>query len=385
MLPGRLETGESICTPCAGIRTLLTCDRCGMERERFRAGQCIVCVLEAELTEFLKPNDPPDLRLKRLVTVLTTVNRPESIYTWLHSNGGIAADLLRRLGAREVALLHEAFDALPRTAAVEHLRAILTHNRMLPAQEDRQRAVFEQWLQERLHKLQATPDIHSPIERFAKWHHLRRLKSESSPKKNVDYAVRSAKQEITEAGKFLSWLYETHGKSSASIGQIHIDEYLSEGTSTRRDIRNFARYLNREHTTTGVDVPVRLAQTTPMLTQGQRMEHIKTLMEESNVNDSTRVAGLIFLLFGVPICRICMMTIDQLDVRPTGMTIMLGKNPAPVPDVLIPLFLAHLQARGSAGTVNTGTDWLFPGTRAGRPRSPQSLLQQLGTRHGIDI
>lgn len=161
MLPGRLTTGEDICTSCAGIQTALTCEKCGMERERFRSGRCIVCVIEAELTDLLRPNDPPDLRLKRLVTVLTSVDRPESIYTWLHSNGGVSADLLRRLGAREIALSHEAFDALPKTAAVEHLRAILTHNRMLPAQDDRQLAMFEQWLQERLHVLQVTPDIHS--------------------------------------------------------------------------------------------------------------------------------------------------------------------------------------------------------------------------------
>ncbi|MEH6781958.1 MAG: hypothetical protein V7618_10395 [Rhodoglobus sp.] len=385
MLPGRLTTGEDICTSCAGIQTALTCEKCGMERERFRSGRCIVCVIEAELTDLLRPNDPPDLRLKRLVTVLTSVDRPESIYTWLHSNGGVSADLLRRLGAREIALSHEAFDALPKTAAVEHLRAILTHNRMLPAQDDRQLAMFEQWLQERLHVLQVTPDIHSPIERFAKWHHLRRLKAEFSATKNMNYAVRSAKQEITEAGKFLSWLLATHGKTSASIGQVHIDEYLSEGPSTRKHIRNFVRFLSRERTTNSVDVPVRLAQTTPMPTQRQRMNHIKTLMEAVNLNESTRVAGLIFLLFGIPIGRLCMMTVDQVDVRPTGITILLGKNPAPVPEVLIPLFLAHLHARDSAGTVNTGSIWLFPGARAGRPKSPNTLLLQLRDGIGIDI
>jgi hypothetical protein len=385
MLPGRLDSGDDICAPCAGIRTLLTCQKCGRERERFRGGHCIVCVIEADLEELLKPNDPPDLRLKRLVTILTTVERPESIYTWLHANGGLSAELLRRLGTQEISLSHEAFDALPRNAAVEHLRAILTHNRMLPAQEDRELAKFEQWLEERLHQLEARPEIHSPIERFAKWHHLRRLKAESSTTKNMNYAVRSAKQEITEAGKFLAWLLDTHGKTSASIGQVHIDQYISEGTSTRKHIRNFVRYLRRERTVSGIDVPVRLAKTTPMLTQRQRMDHIRTLMEAANLNESTRVAGLIFLLYGVPIGRLCMMMVDQLDVRPTGITIMLGENPAPVPEAIIPLILAHLDTRDSNGTVNTGTNWLFPGVRAGRPRSPNTLLTQLRDGIGINI
>jgi len=304
MLPGRLNTGEDICAPCAGIKTLLTCDKCGLERERFRDGHCIVCVLNTELTALLKPNDPPDLRLKRLIKILTTVERPESIYTWLRTNGGASAELLRNVGNREIALSHEAFDALPRTHAVEHLRAILTHNQMLPMQEDRQLAIFEQWLDERLQQFETIPQVHSPMERFGKWHHLRRLKAASSETKQMNYAMRNAKQEITEAGKFLCWLLDEHGKIAVSMRQVHIDQYLDEGPSTRKHIRNFIRYLGREQTVVAVDVPVRLAQTTPMLTQNQRLEHIRTLMEAVNISESIRVAGLLFLLFGIPIGRL---------------------------------------------------------------------------------
>jgi hypothetical protein len=135
----------------------------------------------------------------------------------------------------------------------------------------------------------------------------------------------------------------------------------------------------------GVDVPVRLAQTTPMLTQTQRLEHIRTLMEAVHVSESIRVAGLVFLLYVIPIGRLSIMTLDLIDVSPTGITIKLGKNPAPVPDALIPLFLAHLESRDRTGTVNTGTNWLFPGVRAGEPRSPNILLLQLRDKMGIDI
>jgi len=81
-----------------------------------------------------------------------------------------------------------------------------------------------------------------------------------------------------------------------------------------------------------------------------------------------------------------MMTLDQVDVRPhIGITLKMGRNPAPLPDELIPLFLAHLENRQHGGTVNTGTNWLFPGIRAGRPRSPVTLLFQLRDKVGIDI
>lgn len=384
MLPGRSQTGQDICRTCAGITTELNCLECGREAERFRDKRCITCVVRGDLTVLLKPNDPPDLRVKRLIQILTEVERPESIYTWLHSHGGRSADLLRGIGNREIDLTHAAFDALPKTPSVEHLRAILTHNRILPAQQDRQLAMFEQWLEERLQQLEAAPEVRSPIERFATWHHLRRLKAESSETKNMNYAVRNAKQEITEAGKFLRWLLDEHGKTAATFHQVHIDEYLTEGTSTRKHIRNFVRYLGREKTVTGVDVPVRLAQRTPMLTQKQRLEHIKTLMEAANVSDSIRVAGLLFLLFGIPIGRLSMLTLDQVDVKPTGITLKLGKYPAPIPDPFIPLFLAHLKSRAGQQTINAGTNWLFPGGRAGRPRSANTHILRLRSM-GIDV
>ena len=44
-----------------------------------------------------------------------------------------------------------------------------------------------------------------------------------------------------------------------------------------------------------------------------------------------------------------------------------------------------LNARDSVGTVNTGTKWFFPGARAGRPKSPNTLLLQLRDGIGIDI
>ncbi len=383
MLPGRLPDGQDICRDCAGITTNLNCTTCGREAERFRNGSCITCVLTSDLTAILKPNDPPDLRLHRLIKVLTDVDRPQSVYTWLFK-GTTTKEMLRRIGERELQLTHETFDALPRSHAVEHLRAILTHHHMLPPQEDRQLAVFEQWLDERLEQLKATPEVHSPIERFSRWHHLRRLKGESSRTKNMNYATRSAKQEITEAGKFLLWLKGEHGKTAASFNQAHVDEYLAEGPSTRRHIRNFVRYLKEERTIEGVDVPIRYARTTPMITQRQRLEHITTLMQAVEISDSTRVAGLLFLLYGIPIGRLCMLTTSAVEVKPTGTTITLGKTPAPIPEPIIPLLLAHLNSCEGQQTVNTGTDWLFPGLRAGRPRSPNTLLLQL-RNIGINI
>jgi hypothetical protein len=296
LVPGRSADGSKICVDCAGITTNLRCDRCGREAERYSHGLCARCVVTDDLVTLLRPNNPPDMRLKRLIKVLAAAERPESIYTWLRTRDGTSAQLLRRIGDREIALSHEAFDVLPKTPAVEHLRAILVHNRILPAQDDRQLAIFEQWLTERLKLLSVSPEIQQPIERFARWHHLKRLRAESSTSKNMNYAVRSAKQEITETGKFLAWLADAHGATLSTLKQQHLDEYLSEGPSTRFHIRNFFQWLKRAEPQRNFHVAYRVAIDRPMITQQDRLDYIKRIIEADNVSLSPRIAGLLFLL-----------------------------------------------------------------------------------------
>lgn len=374
MLPGRSPAGENICRDCAGITTALVCDRCGSEAERFRNGMCARCVVREDLESLLKPNSPPDLRLKRLIGVLSEAGRPESVYTWM--NKPAPKRLLTMIGEREVALTHEAFDVYDHSPiAAAHLREILVHHRMLPERRSLPFALFESWLEQRLSELTEWPEIHRPIERFARWHHLKHLRLKlDAGALNMDTATRSAKQEITEAGKFLRWLLEEHGTVADGLQQAHVDEYLAEGTSTRKHLRNFVRRLRpgrpRRRTVTA---PHRAAKSMPLLTQSQRIELVRNCLDFEQVTLSTRVAALIFLLWAHPLVKIAALTCDQLEMPPRGMTITLGANPAAVPALVAPLFWEHVSSRGNQQTTNTGTDWLFPGFRAGQHIHHQTL------------
>lgn len=367
MLPGRSPAGEHICRDCAGITTLLVCDRCSHEAERFRKGVCARCVVREDLESRLNPNSPADVRLKRLVAILADSARPESVYTWMNLKA--PKHLLELIGRRELDLTHEAFDAYsPSPAAAGHLREILVHHGMLPNRASLPFALFEQWLAGRLTELEEWPDIHGPIERFARWHHMKNLRRKlDAGAANMNTATLSAKQEITEAGKFLRWLLEEHGVVADGIQQAHIDQYIAEGTSTRKHIRNFVHWLQpgrpRRRTVT---VPYRTAKSIPMLTQSQRLELVRNCLEFQQVALSTRVAGLISLLWAHPLVKIVALTTDRLERLPEGMTIKLGDNPAAVPELVAPLFWEQLSNRGNQQTANTGTDWLFPGFRAGQ-------------------
>lgn len=383
MLPGRTTEHQEICKDCAGITTNLTCAVCGEEAERYRGGTCIRCVLKSDLTGLLRPLDPPDSRLYRLVRVLCEVDRPESIYTWMR--GQAAHSLLARIGNRELALTPEAFDALPKSRAVEHLRAILSHHGMMLDPVDRDLARFDQWIADKLDKLESvSPNVRSPIERFARWHHQARLRGEVENSSNMNYATRSAKQEITEASKFLTWLWCDHGLAYAEANQAHVDEYLAEGPSTRRHLRNFVRYQTKNTAAVGLNVPRRYAETTPLLPQSVRVQYIKTLLEAEDANTAARLAGLLFLLYAIPIGYLSAMTLDQIDLGPLGPTILLGTDPSPIPDELVPLVWEQMQGNEARQTTNTDTPWLFPGMRAGKHITPDRLMESIRSI-GIEI
>lgn len=384
LLPGRDSKGQAICRDCAGItRPVMTCDECGTEAERFRGGRCIRCVLQADLVALLKPHDPADLRLKKLIAVLVESRRPESIYTWMR--GTKAHQLLTAIGARQLELTHDAFDALPRSTALEHLRDILVHNRLMEVPEDRTLRRFQLWLDTRLDELADHPEIASTIEQFARWHHLKRLRAlATDPAKSLEIPTRNAKQEITEAGKFLLWLHHEHQLLPGEMTQWHIDAYLDTGTSTRKTIRNFIAWFR-----TGrggkrkLHVPPRYAQTIPTLNQSQRLALIRNAIEMEQVALSTRIAALVHLLWATPLVRICNLKLDAIHLHPTGMTIALGATPAEIPEPLAPLFWAYVSNPSNQQTTNTGTDWLFPGYRAGQAINPLTLAQRMLTL-GID-
>lgn len=268
MLPGQDPEHRPICRDCAGITTNLTCTRCGHEAERFRAGLCIRCTLRDDLTAVLKPRD--DLRLRRLIDVLINTGRPESTYTYLR--GARARALFQAIGDRRLPLTHEGFDALPHSTAAEHLRAMLVHHRMMPSRGNETLVRFEQWITARVTSL--PPDGTSQwIERFATWHHLKRVRAKAAdPEVNLETVTHAAKQEITEAGKFLLWLRDQHGATAETLQQLHIDEYLAAGPSTRKSIRTFVRWFDHQHSerTLELDVPFRRAHSIPMITHRPR-------------------------------------------------------------------------------------------------------------------
>jgi hypothetical protein len=206
----------------------------------------------------------------------------------------------------------------------------------------------------------------------------------SEPGKNLSAATRSAEQEITEAGKFVTWLHEEHQIEFPGCRQAHIEDYLSSGPSTRQLIRTFIVWHLKAGTVSSLAVPHRYSERKPLITQPRRLDLINHCINATRVAKSSRVAGLILLLYAQPIIKIVGLKTTDLIARPDGLYLKLGTTPALIPEQISGLFWDYLRDRPNQQTGNKNSAWLFPSTIAGQHMHVDTLKGKLRTL-GIDL
>ncbi|QQQ64414.1 hypothetical protein [Paenarthrobacter ureafaciens] len=386
MLPGRSasHSDNPVCADCAGITQDYHCSGCGTETEHYRQNTCARCSLRSDLAGLLHVDESQgtETTAAKLLGALTGAQRPESILTWLRKSG--VRELLERVAIGEIPLSHEALDREPRSLRVEHLRSLLIHHKLLPIR-DHYLALFERWLSGKLDDIDDI-EVRRTIESFARWHHLRRIRTLSTDGKPTRGPVHSAKQEITETIKFLVWLKVTHGRTVASCLQADVDAWLADGPTTRHAIRTFFVWAVKNRTCTNITIGFRQAKTVPLLTQAQRLTMLKACLTDNIDTLSYRVAATLLLLYAQPVVKIAAMKSTDVVLTPDGPRLSLGEeHPAPVPEPFASLLITHLAARPNMRTgSSSGSLWLFPGYRAGQHIHPNTLMMRL-REIGIDL
>ncbi|TJY63674.1 hypothetical protein E4J89_19215 [Arthrobacter sp. CAU 1506] len=322
----------------------------------------------------LDESQGPETTAAKLLAALCGAQRPESIFTWLRRKG--VRELLERLATGDIPLSHVALDKEPNSPRVEHLRSLLTHHNLLPVR-DHYLALFERWLPSKLDDID-DPEIRRPIESFSRWHHLRRIRSLSAEGKPTRGPVHSAKQEITETIKFLTWLKLAYGRTVASCLQGDVDAWLADGPTTRHAIRTFFVWAVENRTCTNITIGFRQAKTVPLLTQGQRLAMLKACLTDNVETLSYRVAAIFLLLYAQPVVKIAAMKSTDVILTPEGLHLSLGDgDPAPVPEPFAVLVTQHLASRPNMRTgSSSGSQWLFPGYRAGQHIHPNTFMDR---------
>lgn len=170
---------QPICLSCAGIPADFTCRRCGAEGDFYRRGACARCALREDLTALMIDAAHDPQAMAAIVETLCRVERPASILTWKRSPR--VQELLIGLASGEIPLTHQGLDEAGTDKAANHLRSLLEHAGILAAR-DEPLAQFERWLPGKLEAV-TEPAVRAPVEQFARWHHLRRLRKASVPGK----------------------------------------------------------------------------------------------------------------------------------------------------------------------------------------------------------
>ena len=381
LLPGPPTDPQGpACAGCAGIDADFHCTRCGHEGEFYRRGICARCALREDLTALLGPDPADPASMTELVQTLCAVSRPESILTWKRSPK--VHRLLTALASGATALTHDGLDHYPGGREVDHLRALLVHAGLLPPREA-YLARFEQWITVKVAALPAP--VAQPVQKFATWHHLRRIRTIATTRSTLQAPVHAAKQEITETAKFLSWLYESRGRTVAECTQTDIDTWLAAGLSTRSAIGTFIVFAAETRLSTRLEVRRRLPQHSPSLTQDQRLAWLGELLTGHSESLPYRVAGTLLLLYAQPLVKVAALPAAAVTATEHGLTLSLGKHPTPLPEPFAALVREHLARRPNLRTATGGTSpWLFPGTRPGQHLHPNTLMIRL--RHlGVNL
>ena len=385
LLPGPpAAAGGPRCAPCAGILHDFHCSRCKVEGEFYRRGICARCALREDLNEQLLTESSDPETPRKIVDVLCKADRPESIITWMRSPK--VQVLLSSLSSGETPLTHEGLNFAAQSANREanHLRALFIHHGLLPYQ-DPYLARFETWIDDKLRHL--PEEIAKPVAQFATWHHLRRIRSTTTPEKSAQAPVHSAKQEITETVKFLDWLWETHLRTAASCTQQDIETWLATGPTTRKAIRTFIVFIKNTGANHRVDMGHYTAKSRPTITQDQRIAWLRELLTGTSESLPYRVAGILLLLYAQPLVRVAKLRTDAVEINETtgNMRITFGTHPTSVPGAFADLLREHLANRPNLRTAaGTQSPWLFPGTRAGQPLHPNTIMNRLRSL-GIDL
>lgn len=381
LLPGRRPGSDSpVCAVCADITTNFTCRQCQTETLIYRAGICASCALRNDLNLILIQPAEDKVAMAKLVDAFCASARPESIHTWKRSP--IVKGILQQVATGTVPLTHDGLDSLGEGRAVGHLRSILERNGLIPVR-DPYLGGFAIWIDDKLKPL--PPSIRQPVEKFAKWHHLRRIRKIASDGSPTRGPVHSAKQEITESIKFLLWLDQTQGRTAASCTQLDVDAWLSGGPTTRYNIRTFFVVARKTGLNSRVEIGHRSARATPTLTQDQRREWIGELLEGSSESLPYRVAGLLLLLFAQPLVKVARLRLSDVDDDGVEMTLQMGSHPVSVPEPFARVIRLHVANRPNLRTASgPQTPWIFPGGRAGAHLHPNTIMIRIRSL-GIDL
>lgn len=367
--------GRPLCADCAPPPVWRDCPTCS-DPDHPHPGQCARCLINARLDELMGPcadTLPPGLQALR--RDIATAEHPGTAMRWLTKPS--VAPVLSDLAAGRMPLTHQAFDELPHSQALDHLRQTLVSVGALP-ERDELMIRLEAFLADLLaaqHDTQRRQLLH----RYLIWYLLRRLRSRN----NGQPVTRQQSKMIHRLARgtlaFLDWL-DAHGLTLGTCQQADLDRWRTDQSAIyREETGRFVRWARAHKLTTGHLASVRWNGPAQLLDHQHRWDTARRLLHDNALKAEDRFAGLLVLLYAQGATAIGRMTVEQVQVSDHDVHLRLGRVPIQLPEPVNTLARAVVSHRTGHATIGarSPSPWLFPGGQPGRPISSAQLTHRL--------
>ncbi|MFB7467038.1 hypothetical protein ACFCZ1_26685 [Streptomyces sp. NPDC056224] len=379
ILPGLDPQGRHVCVRCCEVPIEVQCKRCCEENLANDSNVCWRCLLSDRINKLLVgPGGAIPEGLQPLAQAIVGMPRPNSGWAWIHMNQRVP-DLLRGLASGDILLSHEAFDSLPRSRTVEYLRGLLVTHGCLPWR-DEHLVAYDRWLASKLDAI-ADAEQRKLVERYTRWHVIRRLRDSSHQGPMTANSFLRAKQHTTLAIQFLQWLAD-RGRQLNECTQHDVDAWFGGGTSTRGHANNFLYWAIKRRLVRKIAVPWQPHGNGPLASEKDYIEALRALLLHETLPTAHRAIGIMLVLFGQPVSKIVTMRMDEFREGQEGLQVKLGKDWTDVPEPAAAVIRFHLASRpGLSTAANPHSPLAFPGRMPGRTMhvySVAAILRESG-------
>jgi hypothetical protein len=332
---------------------------------------CQPCALRRTVDELL-PEQPPGalhaLRIAILAAEAMTTRR------WLRRPE--VASLLADLDTGRKPLTHQTLNEQPPSRAVEHLRGLLIATGELPDDPDRLLRRFHDDSEKSLSAVE-TNDARI-VRSWLRWHVLPRLRRHLDGPVDLRVAISNATRTRGQIMVFLTQLHDTQ-RTLTDCEQRDLDSWFSTSKAARHQIRPFlvwAQHTQRLPRTLTLP-PSYQARSQPPIDPEERWRLARRLVHDDTLDTADRVAGALVVLYAQPLVRICALTTNDVQTDGKTFTIGLGTDRLELPEPFATLITSLPQRRRAGVAEQLPSNWLFPGSRAGRPLGAVALGQRL--------
>ncbi|MGW0251987.1 hypothetical protein ACWDYH_35705 [Nocardia goodfellowii] len=368
------KNGNDYCSPCWRNNpvSFRDCRRCARHAPLTRS-LCERCRADDKIaTLFGEDNQNDDPRIRLLRTACQVADPAAVLRTFYRKK---SSEVLRALLSMPH-IDHAALDSFGKPNLTHAVRSFLVEHGVLPPRDERLTAL-ERWIEN------ATETIADPVERkavtqFARWRHLRPLRTSSTPTTLGQAACR--RRELTLVVDLLTWTHE-RGETLTTLGQSDLDRFRAEGPAERRRVKYFLDWARRNgYAQPLVIAPARKRDLVVVgISEDDRWRQLNSVFGAENVPPRIRLATALILLYGVRCQAIAQLKVSDVTHIGDLVHVKLGPEPLLLPEDVGLLAQSATRDRQAVRLFGKTNDphWLYPGATAGHPLTADALSQRV--------